>query len=90
MEWLENKLRGHKVAKVIPDARTLEQSFRRSLELCALEAELKRALPEARRTARARTVPKNLRVRIAKMMAENPAISWDEALYRLLDEKRGS
>jgi hypothetical protein len=90
VEWLEGKLRGHKVAKVIPDARTLEQSYRRSLELYALEAELKRALPEARRTARARTVPKTLRVLIVKMMAENPAISWDEALYRLLDERRGS
>jgi DNA topoisomerase VI subunit B len=86
VEWLEAKLKAHKVAKVIPDARTLEQSYRRALELRYLEEHLDQAVPEARRAARARKVPANLSKRIAKMLAEDPAMSWDEALCRLTEE----
>jgi hypothetical protein len=84
VEWLEAKLRGHRVTKVIPDVRTLEQSWRRSLELHELEKQLKKTVPEARRVGRARKVPVNLYKRIAKMLKEDPALAWDEALYRLM------
>ena len=89
VEWLEAKLRGHRVSKVIPDDRTLEQSWRRALELHELNKQLKKAAPEARRAARARRVPVNLSKRIAKMLKEDPALAWDEALSRLMQADEG-
>ena len=89
VEWLEAKLRSHRVSKVIPDVRTLEQSWRRALELHALEKRLKKAAPEARRAARARKVPVNLSKRIAKMLKEDPALAWVEALHRLMQVDEG-
>ena len=74
---------------MIPDVRTLEQSWRRSLELHQLEKQLKKAVPETRRVARARRVPVNLSKRIAKMLKEDPALAWDEALYRLMQVDGG-
>ena len=90
VEWLEAKLRGHRVSKVIPDVRTLEQSWRRALELHELEEQLKKAAPEARRVARVRRVPVNLSKRIAKMLKADPVLAWDEALFRLMQVDEGA
>ena len=92
VEWLEAKLRSHSVSKVIPDVRTLEQSWQRALELHHLEKQLKKAMPEAQRAARTRRVPVDLPERIAEMLKDDPALAWDEALYRLtqVDEGKGS
>ncbi len=84
VEWLEAKLRSHSVSKVIPDVRTLEQSWRRALELHELQEQLKKATPEARRAAAVQSVPANLSERIAERLKESPALAWDEALYRLM------
>jgi hypothetical protein len=83
VEWLEAKLESNKVSKVIPDARMLEHSYRRVLELHELERQLRRAMPDAQRAARTAAVPADLRARIARTLADDPATSWDEALYRL-------
>jgi hypothetical protein len=90
VEWLEAKLQAYRVSKVIPNVHTLEQSWRRALELHELDNQMKKALPEARRAARARSVPGNLSKRIAKMLKEEPALAWDEALYRLMQADDGS
>ena len=89
VEWLEAKLRSHRVSKVIPDVRTLEQSWVRALELHELDKQLKKAMPEARRAARARSVPVNLSKQIARMLKEEPALAWDEALFRLTQADEG-
>jgi hypothetical protein len=82
--WLEGKLQSHQVRKVIPDDATLVEAFRRSIALHELDQRIKQALPEAERTAQATTVPEDLRVRIAQMLAEHPAASWDDALDDLI------
>jgi hypothetical protein len=83
VEWLEAKLGAHRVSKVIPDVRTLEQSYRRALELHEMEQVLKRAVPGVQRAARAQKPPANLSKQIAKVLKQDPARAWDEALYRL-------
>jgi hypothetical protein len=87
VEWLEAKLKAHKAAKVIPDARILEQSWRRACELHELEQVLKQAVPEVRRKVRARELPANLAKRIAGVFKEEPSLAWDEALDRLAKEE---
>ena len=89
IEWLEAKLRAHGVSKVIPDVGILEQSWRRAVELHELEEQLKKAAPEAQRAARARRVPVDLHERIAQILKDDPALAWDEALYRLTPADEG-
>ena len=90
VEWLEAKLRGHRVSKVIPGrtARWSNPGGARSNSI-ELNKQLKKAAPEARRAARARRVPVNLSKRIAKMLKEDPALAWDEALSRLMQADEG-
>jgi DNA topoisomerase VI subunit B len=84
IEWLEATLKAHKVAKVIPDVRTLEESWRRALLLHQLEEQMEEALEEAEEEVGSEKAPRNLPRLIAKLLAEDPALSWDEALYRLI------
>jgi DNA topoisomerase VI subunit B len=86
--WLEAKLRLHRVQKVIPDAWTLTEAYRRTIALDELEQLMKRALPEAEQTAESAAVPKDLRKRITQKLAKDPGISWDEALNRLIRDKK--
>jgi DNA topoisomerase VI subunit B len=84
--WLEAKLKAHKVAKVIPDVRTLEESWRRALLLHQLKEQMEEALEEAEEEVGSEKAPRNLSRLIAKMLEKNPALAWDEALDRLVDE----
>jgi hypothetical protein len=81
--WLEAKLRLHHVQKVIPDAMTLAESYRRTVALAELERIMKQALPDVEQTAQSAAVPEDLLKRIAEELARDPSAAWDEALQRL-------
>jgi len=81
--WLEGKLRSHHVQKVIPDAETLAEAYRRAVALTDLEQRMRQVLPEVERTAESSAVPENLQKRIAEELAKDPCSAWDDALHRL-------
>jgi DNA topoisomerase VI subunit B len=83
VELLEARLRRFNVRKVIPDAKTLEEAFRRSIALHELDDLIQQALLEFGKNGKSEAVPKNLKKRIADKLAEDPSLAWDEALHLL-------
>jgi len=82
--WLEGKLKEHGVTKVIPDAETLEQAFRRAASLQRCRAILGRAMAEVNAYAASVEVPKDLREQVRDRVAQAPGQSWDDAIEDLL------
>jgi hypothetical protein len=76
--WLERKLVEHGVAKVIPDADTLEQAWRRMRQARAIE----QALNKLRPRADVSPPPADLQSLLEQNMRGNDK-AWDEVLWEL-------
>jgi hypothetical protein len=87
LEWLEGKLREHKVEKVIPDDATLDQDYRRKAGLREYRRLMEEAKPKAEEAARNIKVPKNLRQKIERRLKENRTLAWDDEEV-LMPEKK--
>jgi hypothetical protein len=81
--WLETKLRLHHVHKVIPDAQTLENAYRRAIMLHEHDRHIRRATVEAERAGQQARVPKDLQGRLEQKLAETPQVAWDGALNEI-------
>jgi hypothetical protein len=84
VDFVEAALEAHGVAKVMPAAEVLHQHARHRLET-KLTGELIAAHAEviARRAA-ATELPDNLATQVAELLQLEPALSWDQALARLI------
>jgi len=84
VDFVEAALTAHGVAKVIPDTGILHQHARHLLE-AELTRELIRAHADeiARRSA-ATELPADLATRLSEVLRKEPALSWDQALARLI------
>ena len=85
VEWLDFKLTKHGVKKVIPDEETLKQAYRRVAAVRRYQKIVDRAGKEIETYAKGLKLPGNLCKRLAKMLSEDPALPWDEALARLVE-----
>ena len=85
VEWLDFKLTKHGVKKVIPDQKILEQAYRRAAAVRRYQKIVDRAGKEIETYAKGLKLPGNLCKRLAKMLSEDPALPWDEALARLVE-----
>jgi hypothetical protein len=79
VRWLEGKLDEHGVTKVIPDKRTLEDAWRRARVL----AKVKAAIVKIRTEPNTQPMPADLGRRLRKLLHDEPALSWDQALSRI-------
>ena len=82
--WLELKLKAHSITKVIPDSATLDQAYRRAAAIRNYRAILRTVLEEVESSAAAMDTPTDLKSRLARHLARNPSLSWDQALEFLL------
>ena len=87
IEWLESKLEEHGIAKVVPDEETLAAAYRRFVEVRHLENAIDRISKDAREQAQDVEVPEDLESEIRECIEEDPALSWDKALSRLVTEE---
>jgi hypothetical protein len=78
LEWLEGKLRAHKVQKVIPDDATLEADFRRKVAMREFRRGMEELKSAAEEKAREANVPENLRKQIERRIKAQPALAWDD------------
>jgi hypothetical protein len=82
--FVERKLIGHGVAKVVPDEELLGETYtafrRGALATSALRAEL------ARLNAAPVDVPVDLASRVKAYLVDNPAATWDSAVNAIIDE----
>jgi hypothetical protein len=84
VEFVEMALRINDVEKVIPDAEVLVSHARHRLET-KLSADLLAQHAETISAAAAATeLPADLADRVATLLEDEPALSWDQALARLL------
>jgi hypothetical protein len=79
VRWLEEKLDEHCVTKVIPDKKTLEDAWRRAQVL----AKVKAAVAKIKTEPNTKLMPADLSKRLRKMLDDEPALSWDQALVRI-------
>ncbi|NUQ60905.1 MAG: hypothetical protein HUU20_00340 [Pirellulales bacterium] len=91
IKWIEAKLKEHGIKKVIPDADTLADAYRRAYLIASINRHVDDFLDEARDEADEVQIPKRLAARIKKALREDPARPWDAVLADIakedLDEK---
>ncbi|MBI1789589.1 MAG: hypothetical protein HYR60_18810 [Acidobacteria bacterium] len=88
--WLDSKLVEHGVEKVIPDDGILEQAYRRAAAIRRYQKIIDEAGEEIATYAKGLTVPKTLRATVAKRLAKDPTLAWDEVLAVLAGEQERS
>jgi hypothetical protein len=84
VEWLDSKLADYGVEKVIPDEETLEQAYRRAAAVRRYQEIIDEAGEKVATYAEGLTVPQTLRATVAKILAADPTLAWDQALAELL------
>jgi Topoisomerase 6 subunit A/Spo11, Toprim domain len=83
IDWLEEKLVAHDVAKVIPDEDTLADAYRHKMVAFQFQEgieKLRRQLPDPETIE----VPDDLADQIDDVLAETPELSWDGTLWQLV------
>jgi hypothetical protein len=89
VEWLDSKLKKHKAKKVVPEEAMLAEAWRRAAAIQRFQQIIDAGQKEVTAYAATLTVPRGLRRQIAKMVDENPALAWDNALEVLLTSRGG-
>lgn len=87
VRWIEEKLKDHRVEKVVPDGECLDEAYRRALEIELLEEELEGIREKVRGRVKEAKVPRGLASRVRKRFKADPELSWDEALLRELPSR---
>jgi DNA topoisomerase 6 subunit A-like protein len=79
--WLERKLVEHGVTKIVPGPKALARAYRRAMFL----RDVDRATEKIRKRIAAKdvVVPDDLGDRVSAILAENPATSWDRAVWKV-------
>ncbi len=78
--WIEKKLKQHGIAKVVPDAATLQTAYRRAMQIAIVQQQLPSIIAEASEQATGAELPKALDKIVRKALKANPSQSWDEAI----------
>ena len=85
VNFIEAKLAAHEVAKLVPDAATLERQARRVIEHRLREQALTKLSARIAKQAAAAALPENLAERIAGVFEQYPEIPWDEAVALVIN-----
>jgi len=81
IEWLEGKLDGRGVQKVIPDSKVLGRAYRRARFLQKLDR-AQAGLAEQMK-ADAVALPAALPKKVERLLQETPELSWDQVIWTL-------
>jgi hypothetical protein len=82
--WLEGKLRGYNVKKVIPDRATLERVYRRNMTADLYQQLFNEHRKEIEARVKKMRGPRNLSRQLAAYLKSKPELPWDLALDELL------
>lgn len=83
IDWLETKLQAH-VQKVIPPKEVIEKAYRRARRRLAVEEAVEKVIAELATTHQNIAIPDDLHVQLREQLTTDGAVSWDEALWRLV------
>ena len=79
IEWLDRKFAEHNVTKLIPDAETIAEAYRRAMFLNRIQAKIEEFAEEM--DGDDTDVPDGLRERVAASLANDPIASWDRVVW---------
>lgn len=86
IKWIEAKLDEQGVEKVVPDAETLEDAFRRAQQIRHVEDAIAEAVEQARENSANAEPPDDLEEQVRERLCDDPKLSWDEVISRIADE----
>ena len=86
IKWIEAKLKEHGIKKVVPDADTLADAYRRAYLIASINRHVDDFVDEAQQQADEVAIPKRLAARIKKALRENPARPWDAVLAEIAEQ----
>ena len=78
--WIEGKLNGCGVGKVVPGDDVLADAYRRAAAAHVLNARMSAAVRRAEREAARLAVPGDLDARVRRRLAADPTLPWDAAV----------
>ena len=78
--WIEAKLKQHGITKLIPDAETLEDAYRRAYQIAELNRQIELLTEDADEKAKLAGIPKTLAKLVRAALKANPAKPWDQAV----------
>lgn len=87
IRWLESKLSAHGVKKVVPDDGVLANAYRHAVFVQTINQKINRANDEAQSAAESAKIPKTLRRQLDKLLKNNPALAWDDALAQIVTKQ---
>ncbi|MFH1006624.1 MAG: hypothetical protein V1800_03865 [Candidatus Latescibacterota bacterium] len=79
IEWLDHKFAEHNVTKLIPDAETIAEAYKRAMFLNRIQAKIEEFAEEMEGDDT--DVPAGLRDQVAAMLANDPIASWDRVVW---------
>jgi hypothetical protein len=80
--WIEQRLTDHGVTKVVPTPDTLAKAYRLAMRTKTINEQLARLQMTTREQAM--LIPDDLTARVHEALRENPARSWDAAVWALV------
>jgi hypothetical protein len=80
IELIETALVEHGVQKVVPDAKTLAEAYRKEIEHKKARAAIEEAIRKAREEVGEIAIPEDLAEQVADYIEDNPTHPWDAAI----------
>lgn len=80
IRWIEANLKANGIRKVVPDAETLQNAYRRALQIEIVRSRLDAIVQEAADQAQQATLPRHLDRLVRKGLKVNPAQPWDQVI----------
>ena len=82
--WLERKFAEHEVTKLVPDAETILEAYKRAVFLNRIQAKIEEIADEIE--ADEPDVPDGLHKRVTEILASRPTASWDRVVWDIAND----
>jgi hypothetical protein len=89
IDFIEAKLTMHGVAKVVPEAGTIEARARRLIEQRLAREALDEIRDRITMQASAAALPERIEVQLRNYLARYPSLAWDDALAQIIGGQNG-
>jgi DNA topoisomerase VI subunit B len=85
ISFIERKLEGHGVKKVVPDRATLKIAWERAEKVRLINAAIDEAMRRINRNRTTKPAPRDLVTQVRETLRRHPEMPWDEALAQIAD-----
>ena len=89
VEFVERKLTGHGIKKLVPDDQILDQQARRVIKARLTQEVLAAAENNIEQQTQTAALPEDFRQQVEHILDEHPEMPWDEAVAQVLGGEGG-